>query len=168
MPWPRSIASPAATCTSSTTTCWATVPLLRPCSTVCAAWGACGRRPRPVDGVLRGDLIERAAEAGLRSLFVGFETLDPGNLKLANKGQNLGRDYDRAIARLDDLGVMVNGSFVFGLDADGPDVFDRTVDWAVSRGLTTATFHIATPYPGTAFYDRIARQGRLLHHDWDR
>jgi radical SAM superfamily enzyme YgiQ (UPF0313 family) len=69
--------------------------------------------------------------------------------------------------RLDDLGVMINGSFVFGLDGDGPDVFDRTVDWAVSRGLTTATFHVATPYPGTAFYDEIAKQGRLLHHDWD-
>src|SRR5690606_37524957 len=61
-----------------------------------------------VDGVLRGDLIERAADAGLRSLFVGFETLDEGNLRLANKGQNLGRDYDRAIRRLDDLGVMIN------------------------------------------------------------
>jgi radical SAM superfamily enzyme YgiQ (UPF0313 family) len=34
-----------------------------------------------VDSILRGDLIERAAEAGLRSLFVGFETLTPGNLK---------------------------------------------------------------------------------------
>ncbi|MEL6962879.1 MAG: radical SAM protein [Pseudomonadota bacterium] len=120
-----------------------------------------------VDGVLRGDLIEDAAEAGLRSLFVGFETLDDNTLRFANKSQNLGRDYDRAIRRLDDLGVMINGSFVFGLDGDGPDVFDRTVDWAVSRGLTTATFHIATPYPGTAYYKDIERQGRLLHKDWD-
>lgn len=120
-----------------------------------------------VDGVLRGDLIEDAAEAGLRSLFVGFETLDDNTLRFANKSQNLGRDYDRAIRRLDDLGVMINGSFVFGLDGDGPDVFDRTVDWAVSRGLTTATFHIATPYPGTAYYKDIEQQGRLLHKNWD-
>jgi radical SAM superfamily enzyme YgiQ (UPF0313 family) len=28
-----------------------------------------------VDAILRGDLIEKAAEAGLRSVFVGFETL---------------------------------------------------------------------------------------------
>jgi hypothetical protein len=57
-----------------------------------------------VDGVLRGDTIERAAEAGLRSLFVGFETLDPAVLRNANKVQNLGRDYDRAIRRLDNAG----------------------------------------------------------------
>ncbi len=121
-----------------------------------------------VDAVLRGDLIERAVEAGLRSVFLGLETLDPKVLRSANKTQNLGRDYDRAVRRLDDLGVMINGSFVFGLDGDGPDVFDRTVEWAVTRGLTTATFHVATPYPGTAFFRQIEGQGRLLHRDWDR
>lgn len=121
-----------------------------------------------VDAILRGDLVERAVEAGLRSVFLGFETLDPGTLKAANKTQNLGKDYDAAIRRLDDLGVMINGSFVFGLDGDGPDVFERTVEWAVSRGLTTATFHVATPYPGTALFSRIEREGRLLHRDWDR
>lgn len=121
-----------------------------------------------VDAVLRGDLIERAVDAGLRSLFVGFETLDPRALRGANKVQNLGRDYDRAVRRLDDLGVMINGSFVFGLDGDGPDVFDRTVDWAVSRGLTTATFHVATPYPGTALFARMEREGRIRTRDWDR
>src|SRR5438874_108318 len=46
-----------------------------------------------VDSILRGDLIERAAAAGLRSLFVGFESLSPANLAGSNKRQNLGRDY---------------------------------------------------------------------------
>src|SRR5215475_11904874 len=80
-----------------------------------------------VDSILRGDLVERAAEAGLRSLFVGFESLSPANLKQSNKRQNLGQDYRAAIRRLDDLGIMINGSFVFGLDGDDSDVFRRTV-----------------------------------------
>lgn len=62
---------------------------------------------------------------------------------------------------------MINGSFVFGLDHDGPDVFDRTVDWAVSRGVETATFHIMTPYPGTALHKRVEADGRLLHREWN-
>src|SRR5262245_49171372 len=57
-----------------------------------------------VDSILRGDLIERAANAGLRSIFVGFETLTPGNLRQANKRQNLGRDYAAVTRRLHDLG----------------------------------------------------------------
>lgn len=121
-----------------------------------------------VDSILRGDLIERAADAGLRSLFVGFETINDSNLIQSNKRQNLGRDYDAAIRRLDDLGIMVNASFVFGLDNDGPDVFDRTVDWAVSQGVTTSTFHIQTPYPGTDLFTRMERDNRIMHRDWDR
>jgi radical SAM superfamily enzyme YgiQ (UPF0313 family) len=120
-----------------------------------------------VDSILRGDLIERAAEAGLRSLFVGFETLTPGNLKRSNKRQNLGRDYKAVADRLHSLGIMINGSFVFGMDDDDQDVFRRTVDWAIEHGVTTATFHIQTPYPGTQLYGRMVREGRILTRDWN-
>ena len=120
-----------------------------------------------VDSILRGDLIERAAEAGLRSIFVGFETLAPENLRRSNKRQNLGRDYKAVADRLHSLGIMINGSFVFGMDDDREDVFRRTVDWAVEHGITTATFHIQTPYPGTALYARMQREGRMLIRDWN-
>ncbi len=121
-----------------------------------------------VDSVLRGDLIERAAEAGLRSLFVGFETFDPENLRASNKKQNLARDYSQVCRRLSGLGIMINGSFVFGMDEDGPDVFERTVDWAVANGVTTATFHIQTPYPGTRLHRAMAAAGRITCENWDR
>jgi radical SAM superfamily enzyme YgiQ (UPF0313 family) len=120
-----------------------------------------------VDSILRGDLIERAAAAGLRSIFVGFETLTPGNLAAANKRQNLGRDYAAVTARLHDLGIMINGSFVFGMDDDDAGVFRRTVDWAIEQGITTATFHIQTPYPGTRLFARMSEQGRIVTRDWD-
>ncbi len=121
-----------------------------------------------VNSILQGDLIERATAAGLRSIFIGFESMSSTNLSDHGKVQNLGRDYDRVISRLRDLGVMVNGSFVFGMDDDDPDVFARTVDWAVNAGIETATFHIMTPYPGTGLYDRLDMEGRILHRDWDR
>ncbi len=120
-----------------------------------------------VDSILRGDVVERAAEAGLRSLFVGFETLAPGNLALSNKRQNLGRDYTAVANRLHGFGIMINGSFVFGMDEDDGDVFRRTVDWAIEHGITTATFHIQTPYPGTRLFARTDAAGRILTRDWD-
>ena len=47
-------------------------------------------------------------------------------------------------------------------------MFERTVEWAVEQGIETATFHILTPYPGTALYKRIASEGRITDSDWDR
>ncbi len=120
-----------------------------------------------VDAILRDDTIERAAEAGLRSLFVGFETLSGGNLARSNKRQNLGLDYKAVTDRLHRLGIMINGSFVFGMDDDDADVFRRTVDWAIEHGLTTATFHIQTPYPSTPLHARMEAEGRITTADWD-
>ena len=121
-----------------------------------------------VDSILHGNLIEQAAAAGLRSIFVGFETLTPANLARANKRQNLGRDYAAVARRLHDLGIMINGSFVFGMDDDQEDVFRRTVDWAIEQGITTATFHIQTPYPGTKLFARMEQEGRIVSRNWDQ
>jgi len=127
-------------------------------------WQAAGT----VDSVLRPGLLEKAVACGLRSLFVGFETLGQEDLRAQGKRQNLGRDYAAAVRRLHDLGVMVNASFVFGFDQDDPSSFDRTVEWAILQGVETATFHVLTPYPGTALFRSMAAAGRMLHRDWDR
>jgi radical SAM superfamily enzyme YgiQ (UPF0313 family) len=120
-----------------------------------------------VNAVLRPGLLEKAVACGLRSLFVGFETLDPQALRAQAKYQNLDRDYGKAVRRLHDLGVMVNGSFVFGMDEHDEAVFPRTVEWAIAQGIETATFHVLTPYPGTALHARMRAAGRLLHEDWN-
>ncbi|MDO4191427.1 MAG: radical SAM protein [Bacteroidales bacterium] len=120
-----------------------------------------------VKSVLEGDLIEKAADAGLRSLFLGFETFSPENLRQSNKIQNLQKDYSKAVQRLHSLGIMINGSFVFGLDADDKDVFKRTVEWGVENSITTATYHILTPYPGTRQFARMEAEGRILTKNWD-
>mgnify|MGYP001791499264 CR=1 FL=1 len=120
-----------------------------------------------VDSILRDDVIEEAAAAGLRSLFVGFETLSSASLAGAGKRQNLNRSYRDVVRRLDSLGIMINGSFVFGLDGDNRDVFSRTVDWAVESGLTTSTFHILTPYPGTALFTEMEAENRIATRNWD-
>jgi radical SAM superfamily enzyme YgiQ (UPF0313 family) len=130
-------------------------------------WQAAGTVSSVLETRLKPRLLEEAVACGLRSLFVGFETINASNLQTERKFQNQDRSYSTAIRHLHDIGVMVNGSFVFGMDDDAPDVFNRTVDWAVENGIETATFHILTPYPGTATFNRMESQGRLLHRHWD-
>lgn len=131
-------------------------------------WQAAGT----VQALLDPHTLEKAAAAGLRSLFIGFESLNRDNLKAQRKHHNLrgwstSQPYEYAIRRLHDLGVMVNASFVFGMDQDDSGVFRRTVDWAIQQGVETATFHILTPYPGTRLYHRLGAQGRIFNHNWD-
>jgi radical SAM superfamily enzyme YgiQ (UPF0313 family) len=143
------------------------------------------RRAREIFAVLRGAgkiwqaagslaaareprFLEEAYAAGCRSLFVGFESLSPTNMRQMGKGVNAAADYAAAIRRFHDAGIMINGSFVFGFDGDGPDAFGRTVEFAVANGIETATFHILTPYPGTPAFAEFGAQGRLLHRDWRR
>ncbi len=121
-----------------------------------------------VQSILEPGMLEKATACGLRSLFVGFETLNGQNLRAQHKTHNLQHDYAAAIRRAHDLGVMINASFVFGMDEDDESVFSRTVAWAIAQGIETATFHILTPYPGTALYGRLREQGRLTSTDWDQ
>ena len=126
-------------------------------------WQAAGT----VNTILSPGLLEKAVACGLRSLFVGFETTDETSLREQRKFQNLHRDYGEAVRRLHDNGVMVNGSFVFGMDGHDATVFDRTIEWAITNGIETSTFHILTPYPSTELHTRMQREGRLLHNNWD-
>jgi hypothetical protein len=53
------------------------------------------------------------------------------------------------------------------MDDDDETVFDRTVEWAIAQGIETATFHVLTPYPGTALHGRLSAEGRITSANWD-
>lgn len=120
-----------------------------------------------VQSILNSGLLDAAVACGMRSLFVGFESLSQdGMLRHGKRHNNVG-DYSRAIRALHERGVMINGSFIFGLDSDDENVFDTTTDWAVANGIETSTFHILTPYPGTPLFERLSSQERILHRNWE-
>ncbi len=126
-------------------------------------WQAAGT----VNAVLSHGLLERAVAAGLRSLFVGFETLTPENLIEQRKYQNHRRDYTAAIQRLHDLGVMINGSFVFGMDADEP--YGVRADRGVGDPARHRDCDVPHPHavPGNEPLSTPGRPGPSHDSDWD-
>jgi radical SAM superfamily enzyme YgiQ (UPF0313 family) len=112
--------------------------------------------------------LEEAYEAGCRSLFVGFESVSAENMRGNNKLVNAATDYAEACRHFHDAGIMINGSFVFGFDCDGLDVFERTVEFTLKNKILTASFHILTPLPGTRLFERLESEGRLLHRNWSQ
>jgi radical SAM superfamily enzyme YgiQ (UPF0313 family) len=121
-----------------------------------------------IDVARNRELVRRMAASGCKGVFVGLETLSDQTLREQRKRTLPPSAYERAVALLHDHGIEVNGSFVFGFDHDGPEVFDRTHEFIVRQRLECATFHILTPYPGTPLFEQLHAQGRLLTRDWSR
>ena len=107
-------------------------------------------------------LLDLMKESGCKSLFIGFESINPTSVSGVHKVQNHVQEYEKAIKAIHDRGIMINGSFVFGLDGDTTETFRTTLDWIVKNKIETVTSHILTPYPGTALYDKMKSEGRIM------
>lgn len=107
------------------------------------------------------------AEAGCRFVLIGFESLHPDNLKqMAKPWNKVSGAYRDVVRSLHARGIGIYGTFVFGYDADTSDTIERTVDFALEAQLEIANFNALTPTPGSALYDRLLDEGRLISPTW--
>jgi radical SAM superfamily enzyme YgiQ (UPF0313 family) len=112
------------------------------------------------------DLLDRMVRSGCKGLLIGFETLSTEGLAGAHKGFNDPELYASLVEKLHRRGVAIQGTFVFGLDEDKHEVFERTVRFCVDAAIDLPRFAIQTPFPGTELYKRLEREGRILTRDW--
>lgn len=109
------------------------------------------------------DLLELSRQAHMDKFFIGFESINPGNRRdLGGKSKGNISEYKRVIRTVQSRGIGVVGLFVFGLDADTPQVFQETWDFVRESGLDNVSFTIMTPYPGTESRLEYEKEGRLL------
>jgi radical SAM superfamily enzyme YgiQ (UPF0313 family) len=118
-----------------------------------------------IDTATDDALLHAMARSGCTGVFIGFESMQEQNLTGAGKRTMAPARYAEHVEKFHGVGIQVDGSFVFGFDGDGPDVFERTVDWIEANQLECATFHILTPYPGTPLFRDLEAAGRLLTRD---
>jgi len=120
-----------------------------------------------IDVVKDPEVLELMARSGCNSALIGFESLNEDSLRMMNKKWNTKWfDYGTAIRRLQDAGIMIYGTFVFGYDGDTKDVFDRTVEFAIENKFLIAGFNPLMPTPGSKMYDDLVQEGRMIHEKW--
>jgi radical SAM superfamily enzyme YgiQ (UPF0313 family) len=112
------------------------------------------------------ELLKLAAESGCVSLFIGVESLSPENLKDVNKSFNQVHQLEEAMKAVHDHDIMILAGFIFGLDHDDEGVFERTLRFCERNRIELPSFFLLTPLPGTALFQRMESEGRLLHKDW--
>jgi len=112
------------------------------------------------------ELLDLLRRSGCRGLLIGFESLTPEGLADCNKRFHNVDEYGELMRRLHHLGIAVNGTFVFGMDADTRDSFERTRDFVLEHSVDLPRFTILTPFPGTPLFRRLDGQGRITTRDW--
>ena len=113
------------------------------------------------------ELVNLMARSGCMNALVGFESLDLTSLRDIKKGWNVKwQSYEEAIGVFRKAGITIYGTFMFGAGEDTVESFDAAVEFAIRHKFILANFNPLTPMPGAPLYDRMEREGRLLHDRW--
>jgi radical SAM superfamily enzyme YgiQ (UPF0313 family) len=130
----------------------------------------------PWGAELRADMVDEEAalllqQANCRCIATGIESADEGILQIAGKFQQVDK-VQQGLALLKARGILIQAYFVIGLPGETRGTFEKTVAFIKSSplqpGFDKVDFFAATPYPGSALYERRDEFGiEILDHDFD-
>jgi radical SAM superfamily enzyme YgiQ (UPF0313 family) len=112
------------------------------------------------------ELMRLMVQSGCVGHVVGFESLNPHDLRTMKKAPNLMggfRDYKPQLAIIRDHGLQLWAAFTLGYDHDTRQSVERTLEFALENKFCFAAFNILMPYPNTPLYKTLAAEGRLLY-----
>lgn len=112
------------------------------------------------------ELLRLAAESGCKSLFLGIESVSEERLKSMRKVIKEPELLESSLKRIKKMGILIHASMVFGFDNDTKEVFDETVRFLKRNRVSTVSFNVLTPYPGTKVYENLKNENRLTTTDW--
>lgn len=122
-------------------------------------WSATGRV-----NLMTKDLLQAMKRAGCKRIYFGVESGNQHILELMRKRTTL--DQIRKSIRLTrDAGISSIASFILGMPTETKETIEKTIQFAIDLEPDFATFSLATPFPGTEFYDIATDEGYDLT-DW--
>lgn len=113
------------------------------------------------------NLLKTMKKSGCEIILIGFESLNPDNLKQMNKSFNLAvGERDELVKRIHDAGIGIYATFVFGYDNDDERTVNDALEFAKKHNFYTAAFNHLLPFPNTALYNRLKEDDRLIYDKW--
>lgn len=122
------------------------------------------------------DLLKLAAKSGCCAVLVGLESINPHTLsghmkKKLNSAKGV-EFYYELVKRLHKHGILLIGNLIFCNDEDDLDIMKETLEFLKRANIDIPWPGIITPNPGTALYNRLLSEGRLLYtnypNDWEK
>jgi radical SAM superfamily enzyme YgiQ (UPF0313 family) len=105
-------------------------------------------------------------KGGVKAVFVGIENLTRPLHKHGRTTSDVIATTNEVINNLHDRGIQIVGSFIFGMDMDGPDSFETAFRFYRDSELDILFSGVLVPYPNTPLYDNFRSTGRIVDYDW--
>ncbi len=115
-----------------------------------------------IDLADKTELLTAMVEANFMYVFIGIETPSSEALKQSRKFQNLRSDNVKQVRVIQEAGLWVLAGFIVGFDSDGPDIFERQLEFIDLTSITWAMAGVLQAPPTTALFDRMKLEGRLI------
>ena len=112
------------------------------------------------------ELMQLAAESGCKELFFGIESVSEEQLQSMRKTFKEIEHLESALKKIKKMGILIHASMVFGFDNDTKEIFNETVRFLIRNKVSTVSFNVLTPYPGTKIYEDLKNENRLTTTDW--
>lgn len=125
-------------------------------------WGCTAR----VD-TLSDELLQKLSDSGCITLFLGVESADQQQLDRVNKQITIDKIRQAfKLSRENDIRTIA--SVVLGMPGDTKESIERTIKFVRELNPSYALFSLATPYPGTRFYQEAVQDNLIKVKDWSK
>jgi Radical SAM superfamily len=113
--------------------------------------------------------IEKAGRAGVRRVFIGLESINPGSLMGARKKQNKIVEYRKMLLEWKRAGVIVFAGYILGFPEDTPASVLHDIE-IIQRELPIDLLepHCLTALPGSEDHQKLHRSGAWLDPDLNK
>ena len=118
-----------------------------------------------VEAGMDRELVSLMYRAGVRTVFLGLESVSPESLEEMQKKQTRA-DMEEGLRGFREHKISVHGMFVFGFDQDDEKTFSENMKFAKRNAIDSVQFLILTPFPGTPVYEDLKNDGRIIIRDW--
>jgi radical SAM superfamily enzyme YgiQ (UPF0313 family) len=108
------------------------------------------------------ELMDLMVEAGFNSVFLGLETPDEESLALTKKFQNNRNPLIESCDKITHTGLRLLAGFIIGFDNEKPGAGQRIIEFVEATGVPDSFFSMLQALPGTALWDRLEKENRLL------
>ena len=125
-------------------------------------WGCTARAD-----TLSYDLLKKMGDSGCITMFLGVESADQQQLDRVNKQITIGK-IRKAFALSRENDIRTIASVVLGMPGDTKQSIGKTIKFVRELNPSYAIFSLATPYPGTRFYQEAVENNLIKVKDWSK